>query len=451
MNYISIIGSGIMSAILNLLIYLINLNKNIILFESNNFFCLENTKVLNNAGTGHTGMCENNYIYNFKNNYFIKKNLRINYKFDFTKQLFSWIKYLKLFNLNKIISNISHISYFYLKKNNIKLKKIFTKLKKIKKIKFTNNLLIIKKIFPILLNKKKIKKNFSITYYKNGFDINYELFSIKIFFFLSKKKNFFYYLNKKIILIKKKKNKFIIKLKNKKIIVDEIFICSGGNSYSLINNFNNKIIKNYLNFPISGNWLILENNKIIKKHNLKVYSETLKKNPPMSIPHLDLRKILKKNKILFGPFAGITFNILIKKQKTIIKELNLKKIIKIIFFSIKNFYLIKYLIKENIKSKKNKIKSIIPFLKIKNFNFYYKKAGKRLQILKIKNQTKINFGTKLIFNKNKKIIVILGASPGASIAVYICKNILKKWNNSFNNFFSYNIKNNIFFNKILYI
>ncbi|AFP83782.1 malate:quinone oxidoreductase [Candidatus Carsonella ruddii CS isolate Thao2000] len=451
MNYISIIGSGIISAILNLLIYLINLNNNIILFESNNFFSLENTKVINNAGTGHTGMCENNYIYNLKNNYYIKKNLRINYKFDFTKQLLSWIKYLKILNLNKIISNISHISYFYLKKNNIKLKKIFNKIKKIKKIKFTNNFLIIKKIFPILLKKKKIKKNFSITYYKNGFDINYELFSIKIFFFLSKKKNFFYFLNKKVILIKKKKNKFIIFLKNKKIIVNKVFICSGGDSYSLMNKFNKKIIKNYLNFPISGNWLILENNKFIKKHNIKVYSETLKKNPPMSIPHLDLRKILKKNKILFGPFAGITFNILIKKKKNIIKDLNLKKIIKIIFFSIKKIYLTKYLLKENIKSKKNKIKSIIPFFKIKNYNFYYKNAGKRLQILKIKNKTKINFGTKLIFNKNKKIFVILGASPGASIAVIICINILKKCKSNFFNFFSSNIKTNIFFNKILYI
>ncbi|MBY0585393.1 malate:quinone oxidoreductase [Candidatus Carsonella ruddii] len=68
-----------------------------------------------------------------------------------------------------------------------------------------------------------------------------------------------------------------------------------------------------------------------------------------------------------------------------------------------------------------------PFCKIIK-NTYCKNAGKRLQILKKKNKKlKLNFGTKLVFNKNKKFSTLLGASPGASISVYIAKNLLKKW------------------------
>ncbi|WP_122876388.1 malate:quinone oxidoreductase [Candidatus Carsonella ruddii] len=425
--FISIIGSGIIGAITSLMLFICN-NKNIIIvFESNKKVSIENSKTLNNAGTGHAGMCENNYIIRTKNNFLIKKSARIYCKFEMTKIFFSWVRYLKIFNFKKSLIKTPHVSYFFLKLNKIKLKKIFYKLKKFtNSIKFTYNHYFINKIYPLLLNNKKIKKNFTITYYKKGFDINYRLIVKKIFIFLIKQKNFFIYLNTKVLKIKKKKKYYSLSIKKKKILFDYVLICAGGMSYSLANEYNKLNLNKYLNFPIKGDWLINENFKFIKKHNIKVYSETLKNNPPMSIPHLDLRNILNEKKILFGPYAGITFDILVTKKKYIFDSLNIKNFFLIILFTINNNILTKYLLFESINTKYKKILNTLQFCNIKKF--YLKKAGKRLQILKKKNnKVKIIFGTKLIFDKNKCLATILGASPGASISVYISKKLIENW------------------------
>ncbi|QLK14094.1 malate:quinone oxidoreductase [Candidatus Carsonella ruddii] len=458
MSYIiTIIGAGVVSAVTSLMIHLLNKKNKVIVFEMNNKISIENSKANNNAGTGHAGMCENNYVKVINNEFYIKKNIRINYKFNLTKNLLSWVKLLKIFDLKNVITQTPHISYFFLK-NNVKLKKIFKKIRIFNKsLKFTNNKFLIDKICPLIIKNKKIKKNYSLTYYKKGFDINYQYLSEKIFHYLTKLKKIYIFLSYKIISIKKIKKFFSIKIfKNGflKIISNFVFVCAGGNSLSFLKNFNKKISKNFFELPIDGSWLISENKNLIKKHNLKIYSETLKCSPPMSIPHLDIRTFKKEKKILFGPFAGLTFNILTNSKKTILKNLNLNHIFDLIIFSIKNYSIMNYLIKESIKTKNKKIKNIYSFSK--SFKLLYcKKAGKRLQILKKKNKfLKLNFGTKVIFNKNKQIAFLLGASPGASIAASIAKKVLNKWFFNNNLFFIDNIKNtkktNIF-NSILYL
>ncbi|WGS67178.1 malate:quinone oxidoreductase [Candidatus Carsonella ruddii] len=262
--YIAIIGAGVVSAITNLMLYLINNKNKIIVFELNKKIALENSRVINNAGTGHAGMCENNYVKVINNEYFVKKNIRIFCKFNLTKNFFSWIKIINIFNFKNILTKTPHVSFFFFKKN-IKLKKIVNKIRFYNKsIKFTNNAFFLNKIFPLLIKKKKIKKNYSISYYRNGFDINYQYLSKKIFFFLTKKKIINLYLSYEIIKIKKIKNFFsirIFKYKKIEILVDYVFVCAGGSTLPLLKNFNKFISKKYFELPIDGTWLICEEKK----------------------------------------------------------------------------------------------------------------------------------------------------------------------------------------------
>ncbi|UNB91998.1 malate:quinone oxidoreductase [Candidatus Carsonella ruddii] len=456
LKIISIIGAGVISAVSCFMINLIKKEIKIFIFEINSKISIENSKVTNNAGTGHEGMCENNYVKVLNNNYYVKKNIRIYYKFNLTRNFFSWIKFLKIFNFKNVLSKTPHISFFFFKKNK-KLLNIFKKLKIYNKsIMFNNNNFIMNKICPLIIKKKKIKKKFSITYYKYGFDINYQYLSIKIYNYLIKKKKIYLFINIKLLKIKNFNKKFkliLYKKKYIKIVSDYVFVCAGGSSLSILKNFNKKISKNYFELPINGTWLISEEKNILKNHNLKIYSETIKDNPPMSIPHLDVRTIFNEKKIFFGPFAGLTFKILINKKKNIISSINLKHFFDLLYFSFKNKTIIQYLLKENFKTKNSKSNNIYPFCKIIN-NTYHKIAGKRLQILKKKNKKlKLIFGTKLIFNKNKKLAVLLGASPGASISVSIVYNLMNKWFFYYKRFL-FNYKKNKkykIFNYLLYL
>ncbi|BFI90938.1 malate:quinone oxidoreductase [Candidatus Carsonella ruddii] len=427
---IAIIGAGVVSAITNFMMFLINKKNRIVVFELNKKIAIENSKAMNNAGTGHAGMCENNYVRVIKDDFFVKKSIRIYCKFNLTKNFFSWIKFMNFFDFKRVLTRTPHVSFFF-KKKNAKLKKIVNKLRFFNKsIKFTNNIYVLNKIFPLLIKKKKIKKNHSISYYKNGFDINYQFLSKKIFSFLTKKKFINLYLSYKVIKIKKVNNSFLIKIfKNKylEILVDFVFVCAGGSTLNLLKRFDKDISRKYFELPIDGSWLINEDKDTVLKHNLKVYSETIKGNPPMSIPHLDVRTIFKEKKILFGPFAGLTFKVLVNTNKTIFGNLNIGFIFKAVFFTMQNRSIINYLFKENFKTKRRKQYEIFNFTKILG-KTYSKKAGKRLQILKKnKNSLKLNFGTKLIFGRSKKIAFLIGASPGASISVSIVANLLNFW------------------------
>ena len=57
-----------------------------------------------------------------------------------------------------------------------------------------------------------------------------------------------------------------------------------------------------------------------------------------------------------------------------------------------------------------------------------KVAGQRVQVIKKdeKEGGKLEFGTEVVVNKNGTIASLLGASPGASTAVYAMLNVLEK-------------------------
>src|SRR5581483_636017 len=62
----------------------------------------------------------------------------------------------------------------------------------------------------------------------------------------------------------------------------------------------------YGGFPVGGQWLICQNEEVIKQHSSKVYGLAEVGAPPMSVPHLDTRLINGKRALLFGPYAGFS-------------------------------------------------------------------------------------------------------------------------------------------------
>jgi malate dehydrogenase (quinone) len=85
----------------------------------------------------------------------------------------------------------------------------------------------------------------------------------------------------------------------------------------------------------------------------------------------------------------------------------------------KNLSLLIYLLKQALMSNKsriNQLKGFYPNVKTKDWTTYI--AGQRVQIIKNCpiSGPKLEFGTEIIFTKNKNLAALLGASPGASVA-----------------------------------
>jgi malate dehydrogenase (quinone) len=210
---------------------------------------------------------------------------------------------------------------------------------------------------------------------------------------------------------------------------DKVFVGAGGWALKLLQRAGIPEIDGYGTFPVSGHFLRTDNPEIVARHQAKVYSQAQVGAPPMSVPHLDTRVVDGKTSLLFGPFAGLNPKFL--KYGSILDlplSLRPKNLIPYLSVALKNFDLVTYLIKEVTKSRKQKIEGLrefVPGAKAEDWVLY--EAGQRAQVIKpAKGGGTLQFGTEVIAAKDGTISGLLGASPGASVAVSVMLDVIEK-------------------------
>jgi malate dehydrogenase (quinone) len=96
--------------------------------------------------------------------------------------------------------------------------------------------------------------------------------------------------------------------------------------------------------------------------------------------------------------------------------------------AVENFSLLRYLIREITKSRKQKIaqlREFVPTADAKDWVYY--EAGQRAQIIKPNGRKgSLQFGTEVISSSDSTIAGLLGASPGASVSVAVMLEVMKK-------------------------
>ncbi|MEC5173566.1 malate:quinone-oxidoreductase [Chryseobacterium nepalense] len=209
-----------------------------------------------------------------------------------------------------------------------------------------------------------------------------------------------------------------------------VFIGAGGYALPLLDSSDIKESEGYGGFPVSGEWLVSHNQELVEKHNAKVYTQATVDAPPMSVPHLDLRIIDGEKALLFGPFAGFSTKFLKEGSYLDLPEsVNTKNIRSLFGAWWHNIPLTKYLIQQVAMTKAQRIQHLREFIKdAKEEDWELKVAGQRVQIIKKdeKDGGKLEFGTEVVVNKRGTIASLLGASPGASTAVYAMLNVLER-------------------------
>jgi malate dehydrogenase (quinone) len=169
---------------------------------------------------------------------------------------------------------------------------------------------------------------------------------------------------------------------------------------------------------------------VIKRHDSKVYGKAAVGAPPMSVPHLDTRKINGKPALLFGPYAGFTTKFL--KQGsfldlfTSVKANNMKSML---IAGKHNMDLTRYLIGEATQKHSMRVTTLRQFYpQAVDSDWHLEDAGKRVQIIKKCDEKggKLEFGTEIVASQDGTIAALLGASPGASVAVQAMIDVLER-------------------------
>lgn len=436
-----LIGGGIMSATLGTLLKELSPEKEIKLFERLDQPGEESSNVWNNAGTGHSALCELNYTKEGKDGSVdITKAIKINEQYQVSKQFWTYlVRTGQLDSPGKFIQSVPHMS-FVKGENNVRfLKSRVDSLQKnllFEKMEISEDPEKIKKWVPLMMEGRKSEEPIAITYDETGTDVNFGALTKKLISNLQEKHVEVNYKNE-VQDIKKQDNgnwNVVIKdLTSGQITNYEtefVFIGAGGASLPLLQKTGIKESKHIGGFPVSGLFLRCKNPDVIKQHHAKVYGKAEVGAPPMSVPHLDTRFVNGERSLLFGPFAGFSPKFLkTGSYLDLIKSVKPNNIVTMLSAGVKEFNLTKYLVSQLMLSNEERIDDLrVFFPEAKDEDWEVITAGQRVQVIKDTDKSKGNlqFGTEVITSEDGTLAALLGASPGASTAVDIMFDVLQR-------------------------
>ncbi|MBO9626031.1 MAG: malate:quinone oxidoreductase [Microbacterium sp.] len=436
-----LIGGGIMSATLGTLLQQLQPEWKIVAFERLSDVAQESSNPWNNAGTGHAALCELNYMPQQGDAPLDPaKAISINEQFQQSRQLWSSLVDRGILDApSTFINSTPHMTFVRGEKDVAYLRKRYEVLKEqplFAGIEYSEDSRVINKWAPLLMQKRRKGEPFAATRVPSGTDVDFGALTHQLFDHLTAS-GVDLRLNHEVRSLKKQKDgRWLVKYRNtigrtpNEITARFVFVGAGGWALKLLQSSGIPEIKGYGVFPIGGQFLKTTNQAVVSQHQAKVYSQASVGAPPMSVPHLDTRVVDGESSLMFGPFATFSPKFLKKGSMldivTQVRTHNLWPMLRVAFA---NPDLITYLVSELLKNHRKKVENLRTFMPTaKDEDWTLIDAGQRAQVMK-KDPKKggiLQFGTEVVSSADGSIAGLLGASPGASTAVPIMLDLLKK-------------------------
>ena len=422
-----------MSATLGMLLKELQPDLGIEIFETLANVAEESSAAWNNAGTGHSGLCELNYSpQNADGSVDISKALHITESFEVSKQFWTYlVTNGAIPSPQTFIHSVPHMSFVSGDEHVAYLQKRYTTMQAhhfYKMMQYSEDTAQLTEWMPLVMQGRK-PMHAAANRIEIGTDVNFGALTRNLFDHLSKQDGVALHLNHEVKHIHKDNNKWLIDVLNKttgeemRLSAKFVFIGAGGGALPLLEKSHIPEAKGYAGFPVSGQWLKCNNPDIIKQHEAKVYGRASVGAPPMSVPHLDTRIIDGKKELLFGPYAGFSTKFLKEgSYMDLVSSITTTNFVPLIEAGIHNIPLTKYLIKQALQSQEDRIEELCEYFpNAKKEDWELKIAGQRVQVIKkdAHEGGVLEFGTEVVCAADGSLAALLGASPGASTSVSI--------------------------------
>lgn len=433
----ALIGGGIMSATLGVLLKKLNPDISIVMYERLDSVASESSNPWNNAGTGHAALCELNYMPDSSDGSLPSpaKAIAINEQFQVSRQFWSSLVELGVLGAaESFIRTVPHMTFVNGDKDSDYLRRrheVLSQQPLFTGMEFSTDLKQIAKWIPLMAEGRD-SSPVAATFTEQGTDVDYGTMTEQMIEWLVDNgmkletgvevKNLYHF----------ESGKWQVWLGDSPatfVHADRVFVGAGGYALKLLQKAGIPEIRGYGTFPVSGHFLRTDNPELVAKHKAKVYAQAAVGAPPMSVPHLDTRVVDGKESLLFGPFAGLNPKFL--KNGSILDlpgSVKWHNMLPYLSVAVKNLGLVRYLIGEVTKSKKKKMQSLAEFVPNADpADWTYYEAGQRAQVIKPEGQSgTLQFGTEVIASSDGTIAGLLGASPGASVSVSVMLDVLEK-------------------------
>lgn len=430
-----------MSATLGTLIKQVQPDWSIEIFESANQVAIESSNAWNNAGTGHAALCELNYMPEGKDGSLsTAKAIDINEQFQLSRQWWSTLVQKGILGEpSSFINPTPHMTFVRGESNVDYLRRRYELLKEeplFSDMEFSDDPAQIAEWAPLLIDRRSKDEVIAATRSLSGTDVDFGSVTRQLLDYLVAEGAQLHLGTRVKKLQRRADGSWDVHVRHTaghgktKVNAKFVFVGAGGGALPLLQSSKIPEIKGFGGFPISGKFLKCDDPEIVRLHRAKVYGKAAVGAPPMSVPHLDTRIVDGKESLLFGPYAGFSPNFLKKGSWwDLFGSIRLHNLGPMIKVGLTQWSLEKYLLGELMAGREKQMKTLREYMPTaRTSEWEMTTAGQRVQVMK-KDPEKggvLQFGTEIITGADGSIAGLLGASPGASTAVYAMLGVIER-------------------------
>ena len=436
-----LIGAGIMSATLGTLLRLVEPDWSITLVERLDGVAAESSDPWNNAGTGHSALCELNYTPQLPDGSIdVTKAVFVNEQFQVSRQFWSHaVEKGVVTDPRSFINPVPHVSFVhgadrvdYLRRR----REALTSNPLFATTTFIDDPDEFARRLPLMAQGHDPAIPVALNWTTDGTDVNFGSLSKQLVGYGVRTGNTTLFGHEVRGLSQESDGRWTVDVRNRrtggtrKINARFVFVGAGGGALQLLQKSGIAEAKGYGGFPVSGEFLRTANPTLTAAHHAKVYGFPPLGAPPISAPHLDTRIIGGRPWLLFGPFAGWSPRFL--KQGRLgdlllsVKPNNVGPMVDV---GLSQLSLVRYLIGQLRLSPADRVDALREFVpSAVDSDWDLSVAGQRVQVIKPGRGLRgtLEFGTTVIAAADGSIAGLLGASPGATTAMPAMLDVMER-------------------------
>ena len=310
-----LVGAGIMSATLGALLRRLEPDWSITLVERLDAAGAESSDPWNNAGTGHSGLCELFYTSQLPDGSIdISKAVRVNEQFQVTRQFWAYATESgMLSDVRGFLNAVPHVSFVqgadrvdYLRRRRQALagNPLFARTEWIDDVdEFARRL-------PLMAAKRDFSEPIALDWAADGTDVDFGALCRQLIGYGVRNGTTALFGHEVRDVSRQRDGSWTLTVRNRRIGENRklntkfVFVGAGGHALRLLQKSGIEEAKGFGGFPIAGKFLRSGNPAITGAHRAKVYGLPAVGAPAMTAAHLDARIVNGKPWLLFGPFAG---------------------------------------------------------------------------------------------------------------------------------------------------
>ena len=432
-----LIGGGIMSATLGAMLSTIRPEWRIIMVEKASAIATESSGPWNNAGTGHSGYCELNYMPDPDDG---SKAAAILRQFQQSRQWWSSLIERGLLDPATFIHGTPHmdvvfgdsdVAYLRHRFETLSADPLFTGLE------FSDDPAVIAGWAPLVMSGRNQKQPVAATRHPAGTDVDFGALTRGLTAIMTGAGGTVLLSHDVRTLRQKPDGTWLVSGKNQnsentfQIRARRVFVGAGGFALRLLQRAGIPEVRGYGVLPVGAAFLRCSRPEVVSQHDGKVYGQAALGAPPMSVPHLDKRVVDGAEYLMFGPYATFSTKLLKAGKFTdFFTTLRWHNLAVLAAAAAQSLPLVRYLITELLTPRSGKITQLQRYYPEADPNDWELiPAGQRAQLVTPDAERigALQQGTELVTSADGTIAGLLGASPGASTAVPIMAELLHRW------------------------